>query len=132
MHALVDRVLFGRVFWRVHRGMDWPYRFLGRRHRILLHDPVTAVVLARRVYPGDEDAAMAALMHIAVDRLCSSSPFFDQKLKLFAKAARKKRKKTRRRRAQSKRPLLPLEWERFLKELKKQVSMSWKALLMFS
>lgn len=120
IHVFVDRTLFGKAYWRIHREMDWPYGFFGRRHRVLFHDPLTAIAIARSCYPGDENAVLAALAHIEIDNLCSANPFFKRQLKLFAKAAKKKRKRTKKS-TRKKQQLFPPEWERFLKDLEKMV-----------
>ena len=76
VHCYVDRTLFGRSYWRVHRQIDMPYLFLGKKHRVLFHDPFTAIAIAQRLYPGDPMAEEAALVHLHIDSVCSSDPFF--------------------------------------------------------
>jgi hypothetical protein len=56
--------------------MDAPVVYLGKRHRILFHDPVTASIIANEFYPNDPNALAAANMHIFLDNLCSSEPLF--------------------------------------------------------
>jgi hypothetical protein len=108
IHCFVDRKLFGKSYWRLHRQIDMPYLFLGREHRVLFHDPVTAVAIARKLYPGDPRAEEAALVHIQLDMHCSSNRFFAQWLEIWAekdarerKSARKKKAKPKKRRVSS-------------------------------
>jgi len=68
VHELVDLLLFGRKYTHVHRWMDAPRRFLGKRHRILRHHPIKtpiAVFLMTR----DVRASLSAYAHIKLDQL---------------------------------------------------------------
>ena len=92
VHAYVDKLLFGRSYWRIHREMDRPYKYLGKSHRILFHDPVLAYMIAGKQYPDDVTAIAAAQCHIALDNLCTRNPGFKRILIGFAKRDRKKKK----------------------------------------
>jgi len=69
IHRKISRMVVGDSCKAVHRFMDFPYRFLGKSHRILLHDPVSAVVVGYLLngLPG----AGAALSHILTDYVSS-------------------------------------------------------------
>jgi hypothetical protein len=73
--------------------MDRPYRYLGKHHRILFHDPVLASLIARKEYPNDSNAVAAAQCHIALDDLCTRNPAFKKTLTQLAKLSRRKRKR---------------------------------------
>jgi hypothetical protein len=66
VHRLVDKIILGREYPEVHRALDLPYIWLGPRHRILFHDPASAMLLGYAVAgPG---GALSALLHITLDR----------------------------------------------------------------
>jgi hypothetical protein len=67
VHEALDRIFLGRKFSQVHRLLDSPHRTLGRRHRALFHDPLSAIAIGYAV--GELEGAMSALLHIAVDNL---------------------------------------------------------------
>lgn len=92
IHTYVDKLFFGRSYWRIHREMDRPYKYLGKYHRVLFHDPLLAYVIARKQYPNDPNAIAAAQCHIAIDNLCTRNPEFKRALARLAKLDRKKKK----------------------------------------
>ena len=53
----------------VNNLMDWPYKILGPKHRVLFHDPLT-VLLISAIY--GERAGMESLIHLGMDYLFSS------------------------------------------------------------
>ena len=93
LHRFVDKVLFGRAYTRVHKGMDMPWLFLGRNHRVLFHDPLICTVIAQHEYPGDNQAILSAYVHIALDLFCSGSPFFKIQLKALAQTYSSRKRK---------------------------------------
>lgn len=95
-HVYVDYMMFGRSYRKIHREMDRPFRRLGRRHRIMLHDPVSAIRIAQRLYPGDPVAVRAALLHITIDKICSRDPEFKKTLEAAAILWSKKKRRRRR------------------------------------
>jgi hypothetical protein len=95
VHTYVDRLLFGRSYWRIHREMDRPYKYLGKYHRILFHDPLLAYVIARKQYPNDPNAIAAAQCHIVLDNMCSRNRGLKKALERLAKLDRKKRRGTK-------------------------------------
>ena len=72
--------------------MDRPFKYLGRFHRVLFHDPVLAYVIARKQYPNDANAIASAQCHIALDNLCTRNPGFKRILIGLVKRDRKKKK----------------------------------------
>ena len=94
--------LFGKSYWRVHREMEKPYIVLGRKHRVLFHDPCSALAIARKWYPGDPDAKLAALFHIYIDNACSENPALKAQLELLASREAKARSSAKRRKCNRK------------------------------
>jgi hypothetical protein len=95
VHNYVDRVLFGRSYWRIHSSMDRPYKYIGRYHRVLFHDPLSATLIARKQYPNDPNAIAAAQCHIALDNICSRDRDLKRALERLARMDRKKRRGTK-------------------------------------
>jgi hypothetical protein len=95
VHLYLDRVLFGRSYYKVHRKMDYAWNYLRRGHRCFGHDPISAIAIAAESYPGDYNAVQAALFHIELDKLCTANPQFKRILELQAKrdATKRRRKK---------------------------------------
>lgn len=75
-HRAISKLVTGDEHPEVHRCIDWPYWFLGRRHRRLFHDPLSAGVLGAVVsmaYGKDPvSGALAAQAHIIQDHLGSA------------------------------------------------------------
>jgi hypothetical protein len=93
VHSYIDRLFFGKSYWRIHRRMDGPVATLGKNHRILYHDPPTACAIARSLYPSDPIAERAAVYHIIVDHLCSQNPSLKRSLERLAKSRGKKKRR---------------------------------------
>ena len=95
-HRYIDYLYLNKSYWKIHRAMDKPVKYLGRSHRVLFHDVISAVAIARYFYPGDPDAETAALLHIEFDTLCTADPDFKRELernaKLFKAPSGKKRR----------------------------------------
>src|SRR5438046_7149209 len=73
VHNYTCKVFLGKSFDRVHAEIDRPFKWLGRRHRILNHTPAEAALMARRV-SSDPRAVSAAMLHLHYDELCSKDP----------------------------------------------------------
>ena len=80
----MDRLTFGRSYGKLHREIDKPYVFLGRKHRQLFHDVFSTVEIAKRIYPDGPIAQEAAALHVHLDILCSENPEFHRQLKRLA------------------------------------------------
>ncbi|MEM5869681.1 MAG: hypothetical protein QXR09_00735 [Candidatus Aenigmatarchaeota archaeon] len=59
----------GKSCEKTNKVIDYPVKFLGRKHRILFHDPLSALIIGI-AYDGVE-GAVSGLLHIAVDKICS-------------------------------------------------------------
>jgi len=95
VHTYVDRLFFGRSYWRIHREMDRPFKYFGKYHRVLFHDPLSAYVIARKQYPNDPNAIAAAECHIALDNICSRDRGVKSALERLATSDKKKRRGTK-------------------------------------
>jgi len=93
LHTFMDRVFFGRSFWKLHDLIDAAFWVVGRWHRKYNHDYVSAILIAKRAYPGDDIACEAGLLHILLDDYCTYNP---QMKKLLEKKAKEYYKKSRR------------------------------------
>jgi hypothetical protein len=89
----LDRVCFGKSYTKVHEEIDSPFKYMGRGHRALFHDPFSAYVIAQKHYPGDQNALAAALLHNIVDTACTKSPEKRRALEVLAKIDASQRKK---------------------------------------
>ena len=98
VHEFIDEAFFGRSFKKLHRAMDKPVFYLGRTHRVLFHDPLSASFIAQKLYPNDEDAILAAHYHILFDEECSKDPEYKKYLENLAELWKKKKKKRKKKR----------------------------------
>ncbi|MCX6695878.1 MAG: hypothetical protein NTU61_06240 [Candidatus Altiarchaeota archaeon] len=57
-------MLLGREYWQVNKSMDAPSGFLGWRHRVLGHGPITVLLNTIRYGVG---GGLATILHILVD-----------------------------------------------------------------
>jgi hypothetical protein len=79
VHNYTTKLLLGRTFDEVHKALDGPVKFLGRKHRVLYHEPAEAALIGYRI--AGCEGALAALLHVAVDEMCSH----DKKLNALIK-----------------------------------------------
>jgi hypothetical protein len=71
VHRAITTWVLGKHHGKVHKAIDYPYKFLGSKHRILFHDPLTSVLVAR-VVSKEKDASSAAILHVLTDLLFPS------------------------------------------------------------
>jgi hypothetical protein len=62
VHRLIDKIFLGEEFPDVHAWIDRPYKYLGRRHRILRHTPIEIVAKY-----GFTKKTLSGLLHILAD-----------------------------------------------------------------
>jgi len=115
VHAYLDRLYFGKAYWKVHRRLDSAWFVCRRGHRRYWHDWASAQAIARDAYPGDENAVWAAWLHIETDEYCTASPLFRKELEMLAKADAKKRRSRRKKKDEP----LPPEIKNFIETCKK-------------
>jgi hypothetical protein len=65
-HVILDKVLLGRPYRHVHEWMDEPYKWLGPKHRVLRHDPLTLFLKY-----GFSDEFLAGMLHVVADSTTS-------------------------------------------------------------
>ena len=63
-HKLSEILLLGRSYRWLDKKIDWPYKILGREHRILFHDKLYTHIIAVKY---GVDAALAHRIHLKVD-----------------------------------------------------------------
>jgi len=66
VHKKISKLLLGSSCERTHKAIDYPVKYLGKKHRILFHDPISAMVIGF-LFDGYEGAA-SGLLHIVADR----------------------------------------------------------------
>jgi hypothetical protein len=76
VHERISKILVGSSCEHVHYLLDFPYKFLGKKHRILFHDPISAILIGYLIegYKG----VISALAHIATD-------YFSSEIKKYLK-----------------------------------------------
>jgi hypothetical protein len=111
-------MFFGKSYRKIHENMDSAVPVLGKKHRILFHDPVWACAIAQECYPNDPNAVSAANMHILADQLCSSDPGLKKMLENFEMLDREDRK-TKKKKKRKKAPKKDDATAKFFSDLKK-------------
>lgn len=67
-HKELDRLVFGRVFEKVHHEKDVYAKYLGPSHRRIAHDPISNLIIAMTQYPEDPlKAFVSAQLHDLID-----------------------------------------------------------------
>jgi hypothetical protein len=100
VHSYLDRRNYGKAYWKIHKELDKLTKKHGRYHRTYGHDLLSAVEIARKLYPNDPYAIMAAQDHIIIDEICSRDPEFRLTLEMLEKLdaiQRSRHKRSRRR-----------------------------------
>lgn len=92
VHNAIDRYYFGRSYPKLHKALDRPVKFLGKRHRILFHDATWAIYIARKIYPGDINAEKSACLHLEIDKMCSENKEFKKFLEEWVQRTARKNK----------------------------------------
>ena len=119
VHAYVDRLYFGKVYWKMHLDMDWPVYFVKKNHRIYFHDMTAVNLIALKRYPGDPNAVQSGWLHIQVDWACTNNPAYGAQLELLADQDIKERKREKRKRPKSKPDVSQKELLKLQREVKK-------------
>ncbi|RLJ08627.1 MAG: hypothetical protein DRP12_00235 [Candidatus Aenigmatarchaeota archaeon] len=70
VHRMVAKAVLGKAYPEVDRFLDWPYKILGPRHRVLFHDLKTTPAMVT-LLTGDVRKGMAAAVHILLDKTFS-------------------------------------------------------------
>lgn len=93
VHLFLDRLFLGEEFPKIHKFLDKPVYILGKRHRVLFHDPAMAFLAANKEYPGNPKAVLSAQIHIRIDNLCSICPELKKMLEKMEREDRKGKRK---------------------------------------
>ena len=64
IHRLIDRLIIGKEYKHVHRVLDKPYKWLGKKHRVSRHN--IPFVLLRF---GLSEEFIAGCLHILADKV---------------------------------------------------------------
>jgi hypothetical protein len=88
MHRFVDEIVFGKSFSEVHRTLDGPYKYLGRKHRRVFHTLAEAFAVGY-LSSSDSSSAAAGVLHVRLDEACSKN----KKLRKFLEAMQKSHKR---------------------------------------
>jgi hypothetical protein len=88
VHNYSDKLLFSKNFAKIHRAIDRPYVFLGRKHRSVFHTFEEAYYLGC-IVGGGHTAGAAGMFHVWLDQECSKDKNFKKWLELSADLDRK-------------------------------------------
>lgn len=116
MHIYIDKLYLGKAYPKIHRRIDEPYKYYGRRHRIFFHDYASAYLIATDCYPDDPDAVWSAYLHILIDDLCSRDPEYRRFLERMESLSREKKRKKHSSKMKKQKPTFE---DPFLKDFKK-------------
>jgi len=67
IHEIFDEMFIGKKMSKVHKIIDSPSVFLGKRHRIFFHDPLSAMIIGGLV--GGRDGIVSAILHLMADNM---------------------------------------------------------------
>lgn len=82
VHRVTTKLVLGNEYDEVHRLLDVASKFTGKKHRKYFHDPISAMTAGASV--AGERGAMAALLHLQIDSLCSKDPKLKKVLEMLA------------------------------------------------
>jgi hypothetical protein len=74
-HKKFSKLLIGYSCERTHKIIDYPVRFFGKKHRILFHDPASALIVG--FLSDGLQGSISALTHILLDE-CSKNKILKQ------------------------------------------------------
>ncbi len=80
VHEKISRILLGKKYSEVHKIIDYPVKYLGRKHRILFHDILTASLIGFSIY--GYNGALAGILHLITDKYFNTK--FRKKLLNFS------------------------------------------------
>lgn len=121
VHTYMDRVVFGKSYWKLHDLIDLPYFFYGRWHRKHFHDIGSVIIIARNAYPDDREACDAGYLHILLDDFCSNNPEWNKYLKKEAKQYYKRMRRSKKENKFKKKIRLSPKFEQLVFDFKKQI-----------
>jgi hypothetical protein len=66
IHEKISKIILGEKYSKVHKAMDYPVKYLGKRHRILFHDILSASLIGFSIY--GYNGALAGILHLIADK----------------------------------------------------------------
>ena len=81
IHNQISKILLGKECNRTHKVIDYPVRFLGRKHRILFHGLISSPTIG--LFMDGYKGIYAGLSHVALDYFCSELPALKYLAELF-------------------------------------------------
>jgi hypothetical protein len=75
-HKKFSKLLVGYSCERTHKLIDYPVRFFGKKHRILFHDPTSALIIG--FLSDGLKGSISALSHITLDEAYSKNKLLKQ------------------------------------------------------
>lgn len=69
IHKQISKILVKKECDRTHKIIDYPVKFLKAKHRILFHDPLSAMIIG--FLADGRKGVYAGLLHMATDYCCS-------------------------------------------------------------
>lgn len=64
-HKKISRYVTGESCNLTHAIIDYPVRYLGRKHQVLFHDPLSALLIG--LFADGYSGAISGLLHIGAD-----------------------------------------------------------------
>lgn len=88
IHKEISKILTEKGCDRTHKAIDYPVRFLRRKHRIFFHDPISASLIG--FLSDGYEGVYAGLSHIALDYCCTKLPALKTLTEVFIYLRKKK------------------------------------------
>ncbi len=80
-HKYFEKTILGRSYSAVHKAIDAPVKFLGKKHRVFFHSPLEAAIIST-IICGD---ARPGLLHVVLDKDCTRDKTFKKIIQILAK-----------------------------------------------
>jgi hypothetical protein len=68
-HKKFSKLLIGYPCDKTHKVIDYPVKFLGKNHRMLFHDPISALAIGFLL--DGQKGSLSALTHLFLDEVYS-------------------------------------------------------------
>lgn len=72
IHKKISKILLDKSCENTNKFIDYPVKIFGKKHRILFHDPISALIIG--IACDGLEGAASGLLHIATDSYCSKYP----------------------------------------------------------
>jgi len=81
IHKKISKILTGKSCESTHMLIDYPVKFLGKKHRVLFHDPLSVVAIG--YLTNGLEGIYSGFLHVSVDRICSKYRIVNKLLDLL-------------------------------------------------